>query len=172
MFGFLRPKLAPEGPIEIRCETTVECTAVDLYRLADWADPHNGRRQLGSEIIRLDDPPGRYRVGFDELPEHFVEVSVTEEVRHASYAFTCEIVPRIGRMVRTHERYGFDPLTPASCRLSLVVTATVAGPLRVKEHEHEVATMTLASRNALAKLKLHAEDGVEAARAVQGQLIV
>jgi hypothetical protein len=172
MFGFLRPKLVADGPIEIRCDTVVQRTAEDVYRLVDWADPGNGKRQLGSEIVRLDESPGRFRISLDELHGHFVEVSVTEEIPHASYAFACEIVPRIGRMVRAHEHYGFERLTVSTCRLSVVVTATVAGPLRLKEHEHEVMTMTLASRNALAKLKLHAEDGVEAARAVQGQLIV
>jgi hypothetical protein len=171
MFGFLRPKLAPDGPVEIRREVEIAAPAEDAYALVDWADPRNGQRALGGEITPLAGVPGRFRCVLAALPGHPFEIAVTEAVPPGAYAFTCEAVPRVGRLVRSHERYTFEPMTRSSCRLTLVMTATLAGPLRMKDHEHEVGTITRACRSALAKLKIHAEEGVEAARAVQDRIL-
>jgi hypothetical protein len=171
MFGFLKPTLAPAGPIEFRFDTVIEKPAEDVYALIDWADPRNGKRELGDEVTRIEGVPGRFRLVLDGLPGHRFEISVDEEIPHASYAFTCEVAPTIGRLVRSHELYRLEALSARSCRLTLVTTATFIDGMRLKAFEDEVLTMTVACHNALAKLKIHAEEGVEAVRAVQGKLI-
>ena len=171
MFGFLKPRLAPGGPVEVRFDAVIERPAEDVYALIDLADPRNAQSELGNEITRVGGAPGRFTVILRELPDHRFEVSVTDEIPHVAYAFDCETVPMAGRLVRAHERYSLEPLTEGSCRLKLVMTATFVDALRLKEYEHEVLTMSAACRNAVAKLKILAEEGIDAARAVQGRLI-
>ena len=165
MFGFLKPKLAPGGPVELRFDVVIEKAVEEVYALVDWADPHNAKRELGDHVSKVEGAPDRFRMILNELPDHVFEISVSEEMPHASYGFTSEIAPPIGRLVRAHELYSFEPLSAGSCRVTLVTTATFVGALPVKQYALEIQTMTVACVSAMAKLKIHAEEGVEAVRA-------
>jgi hypothetical protein len=56
--------------------------------------------------------------------------------------------------------------------VTLVNMVTFAGPMREAERSDEVLTMSVACHNGLAKLKIHAEEGVEAVMAEEGKAIV
>jgi hypothetical protein len=166
MFGWLKPKLAPDGPVEFYYEVVIEKSAVDVYAHIDWADPRNCKRELGDEVTSVEGARNRFRLIMDGLPEHLFRITVIEENPHASYAFTCEVCPMIGRLVKLQELYRLEPLTEHSCRVTLVAIATFVDAMRTNDFKREVMTMRVACRNALAKLKIHAEAGVEAVRAM------
>ena len=171
MFHFFKPKPAPQGPIEFVGEVVIEKPAEEVYALLDWADPGNAQRQLGNEVTAAG-APDQFRMIMVELPDHLVEMIVTEAVPHSTYGFTINIAPMVGRLVTSHERYSLEPLDGGTCRLTLINTVTLADGMGDEELEYEVTLMSVASHNALAKLKIHAEQGVEAVKAVEDRLIV
>ena len=77
-----------------------------------------------------------------------------------------------GRLAASHELYTLEQLGEQACRLELVNTVTFNGELRPKALAHETMMMTVSVHNALAKLKLHAEGGIAAVRAVEQDVVV
>lgn len=172
MFGLLKPKPVPEGPIEFAGEVVVERAAEQVYALLDWGDPRNAMRTRGNHVTPVEVEAGRYRMIMAAIPDHVFDISVTEAEPHAGYAFAIMASPRLGRVVTSHERYGLEPLGAAACRLTLLNTVIFVDGMRPTELREEVAMMTVASHNALAKLKLQAERGIEAVKAAEDRLIV
>jgi hypothetical protein len=172
MFDFLKPKPAPEGPVTFDFDIEIERAASEVYALLDWADPRNAKRQLGSDVVPVEDMPGRFRLYLEAMPAHVFEIAVTEAVPDQTYAFECEIEPSVGRLVSSREVYTFEALGPDRCLLRLVNTATLVDGMKMKDFEFELMQLSVACHNALAKLKIHAEQGAEAVRAVEGKLIV
>src|SRR5690606_37328878 len=125
------------------------------------------KRALGSRIDQVASAPDRYLMRLDMLPDHLVELTVTEARPGELYAFEAALSPPVGRLVSSHEAYAVEPLDAESCRLRLTVTATFVSGLRQKTYAAEIATMMAACHNALAKLKIHAEQGVEAVREIE-----
>ena len=150
----------------------IEKPVAEVYAHLDWADPRNCKRELGNEVASVEGAHNRFRLIMDGLPDHLFEIMVVDETPHATYAFTSEACPMIGRLVKMKELYSLEPLTRSSCRVTLVATATFVDAMRLKDFKHEVMTMGVACRNALAKLKIHAEAGVEAVRAMDDQRII
>jgi hypothetical protein len=171
MFGILRSKPAPQGPVEFRVEVVVGKPAAEVYALIDFADPRNAKRQLGNHVAPVEGEAGRYDMVLNTLPGHRFEITVDEAVPPASYAFTSTTLPMIGRLARSHERYDFEPLDDASCRLTLAVTATFVHGMRLKDFHHEVGMMALACQSAAEKIRIHAEAGLQAARSVENLLV-
>lgn len=169
MFGFLKPRMAPEGPVQFNHATNIDRPASEVFPLLDYADERNAKRALGSRIENVSDLPDRYLMRLDLLPDHVVELTVTDDIPGEIYAFEATMIPQAGRLLSSHEAYTVEPLDERSCRLHLSVTATFVEGLRLKAYEAEIAAMSAACHNALVKLKLHAEQGVEAVRAVEAQ---
>ena len=169
MFGFLKRKAEPVGPFEFEHGTEIERPAAEVYAMIDWADPRNAKRALGNKVEQVGTAPDRYRLHLDLVPDHRFEMIVTEEVPGRSYAFENEITPSVGRLVSSHETYAIEPLGEGSCRLSLVISALFVGGLSAEDMAMEVMMMGTAGQNALAKLKIQAEQGVEAVHAVEAQ---
>ena len=172
MFHFFKPKPAPQGPIEFGGEVVIEKPAEEVYALLDWADPRNAKRQLGNEVAAIEGAPDRFRMTLAALPGHVFDMIVTEAVPHSAYGFATHITPSVGRLVTSHEHYRLEPLGTGTCRLTLVNTVTFIDGMRMKQLSEEVMIMSVASHNALAKLKIHAEQGAEAVTAVEDRLIV
>ena len=172
MFHWLKPKLGPGGPIEFRGEVVIEKPVEQVYALLDWADRRNAKRELGNDIAALEGASDRFRMTMPALPDHVFDMTVTEAAPHAAYAFATEITPMIGRLASSHEHYDLEPLGAGTCRLTLVHTVTFIDGLRMDEFSDEVAIMTVACHNALAKFKIHAEQGIDAVKAADARLIV
>lgn len=171
MFGLFRPKLAPEGPVDFKVDIEIARPASDVYPLIDWADPHNAKRQLGNTIAPVDGE-SRFEMILNGLPDHRFEIVVTEAEPHRVYEFASRIVPRIGRLVASKERYTFEPLGSDRCRLTLVTSAEFGEGLRVREFQQELCAMSAAVHSALEKLRIHAEHGLRAGKAVEGRLVL
>lgn len=172
MFQFLKPKSAPEGPIELRFDVTIERPAEEVYALVDWGGPRNAKRELGNEVVAVEGRVGQFHLALAGLPGQRFEITVFDAVPHAAYSFECDIVPMIGQLKRTREVYAFEPVAEGVCLVTLAITATFASGLSARKIEHERLAMTAACVSALAKLKIHAEKGVEAVRVVESQQLV
>jgi hypothetical protein len=167
MFGLLKRKAEPFGPCEFEHKIEIERPAEEVYALIDWADPRNAKRALGNKVEQL--APDRFRLHLDMVPGHRFEMIVTEAVPGQSYAYDAEITPPVGRLVSCSEAYTVEPLGEASCRLALTVTAWIIGGMSEEDMAMEIMMMGTSGQNAVAKLKIQAEQGVEAVHAIEAQ---
>ena len=170
MFGLFKKQMAPEGPVQFEAAVEVERPAADVYALIDWADPRNAKRQLGHDIIPLDGDPKRFRLVMSEMPGHRFDMTVLKEVPGQAYTFETDIQPRVGRLESDEERYSLEPLGDDRCKLNLTCVVNFQRGLTMKQFERELAMMSLACQRAVIKLKLHAEEGLEALQALEAQI--
>lgn len=166
MFGWLKPERAPEGPYQFVGAIEIDRPAAEVFPLLDLADPRYAKRELGERVEEVDGAPGNFRMVIGAVPDLLFELTVTERVADAWIGFDCTITPPVGRLAASHELYTLEQLGPDTCRLELVNTVTFASKLRPGALRDETAIMTIAVQSALAKLKLHAEDGADAVRAL------
>lgn len=164
MFGLFKRKPAPEGPVQFEGTIEIDRPAADVYRLIDWEDPCNAKRQLGYTLGPIAGEPGRYRLVMPELPDNNFDMTVLTAIPGETYKFLTDIQPRIGRLVSDEECYSIEPDGDKRCKLSIRVIATFQRGMSMRQFEQEVARMTVSCQRALIKLKAHAEDGVEAVR--------
>lgn len=167
MLGFLKRKVEPLGPFGFGHSVAIDLPAAEVYALLDWADPRNAKRALGNKVEQVGTSPDRFRMLLDMVPGHVFEMIVTDAVPGESYAFESEITPPPGRLVACHETYTIEPLDEQSCVLTLLVSATFVGGLSNEDAAMEVMMMTVSCGNALEKLKIQAEQGVEAVHAIE-----
>jgi hypothetical protein len=168
MFGILKRKAdEPLGPFVFEHTIEIAKPAAEVYAMLDWADPRNAKRALGNKVEQVGSAPDRFRLHLDLVPDHRFEMIVTEAVPGRSYAFENEITPPVGRLASSHEAYAVEPLGEGSCRLSLVISATFVGGMSDQEIAMEVMMMGMSGQNALAKLQIQAEQGVDAVHAIE-----
>lgn len=163
MFGLFRKNCAPDGPVAFNAEMDVGRSAEHVYRLLDWADERNAKRGEGHRVLP-GDTPGQWRLvmkGAGHCPYH---LSVTREVPNRHYAYVCKPERTVGKLVSSHEAFGLEPLAHDRCRVSVEVTAAFTPGLTQARFARESAAMSLACHNSLARLKIHAEQGADAAR--------
>lgn len=167
MFGLAKKKkpAEPMGPFEFSHSIQIERPAADVYALVDWADPRNSKRALGNKVEQV--APDRFRMHLDLVPDHRFEMIVTEAVPGKRYAFENEITPSAGQLVSSHETYSVEPLGENSCHLGLTVAVWFNGGLSAEEMAAEVMIMGMSGQNALAKLKVMAEEGAEAVHRIE-----
>lgn len=167
MFGILKRKVEPMGPFEFGDSVAIARPASEIYALLDWADARNAKRALGNKVEQVGSAPERFRMTLDLVPGHVFEMIVTNAVPGETYAFENEITPPPGRLVSSRETYSIEPIEEGSCVLTLVVSASFTGGLSDEALAMEVMMMTVACENALEKLKIQAEQGVEAVHAIE-----
>lgn len=85
---------------------------------------------------------------------------------------SCWINPRVRHLDTSHELYRLEALGDNACRPELVNTVSFRKLLGRAELEHEAIKLTLSIHNTLAKLKIQAEQGIEAARATDEEIVV
>lgn len=170
MFGLFKPKPAPEGPIKLTFSVLVERPPADVYPLIDWADPRNAKRQLGHSVAAIDGSSSHFRLIMTEMPEHNFDMKVSDATPGSSYRFSTDINPRVGRLEASEEHYQLAPAGDGQCELTLTISATFFTGLNQKEFKQEVLMVGVACHNALHKLKVHAEEGVEGVRALETEL--
>ena len=172
MLGALNPVGGPDGNVEFEREVEIERPATEVYPLLDWADPRHAKRQLGDQVESVACEPGRFRLIMADLPGHVFEMEVTEAAPPSAYGYGVEIRPPIGRLAASHERYSLEPLEAGRCRVTLVNKVAFVEGMDMDALAVEIGMMTIACHNALAKLKIQAEQGVEAVRAEKHKTIV
>ena len=164
MFGMFKKKPVPGGPITFDFDVMVESPPADVYALVDWADPRNAKRQLGHSVTGQSP---HFELGMKALANHQITFEVLEETPGQVYAFTCDIQPRVGRLVASTDRYTFEDAGHGKCLLRLVNEATFTEGISHREFEQEMIKMSVATNDAIMKLKVLAELGLEAAKSVE-----
>lgn len=167
MFGLFKPKLAPDGPVTFSLPVEIEAPVEAVYALIDWASPDNAKRQLGHHVEPLDGRPGEYLLVMKGMEDLRFEFGVIEAVPNEAYAYNCEIVPSVGRLKHSIERYDFSALDEGRCLVTLTTTAQFEDGMRMKDYTSELHIMAQATAQAMAKFKLHAEQGAQAVRDIE-----
>lgn len=167
MFGLFKPKLAPDGPVEIGADVEIDKSADEVFALIDWADPRNAKRATGNDVRQVEGKPDQFEMVMPFMDDLVFKFLVTENEPGRKYAFGCIIDPPMGNLETSHETYEFEPLGEDKCHVSLVTEVKFVDGLREKEFTCEVAAMAASVQSALQKLKLQAEHGAEVAKAIE-----
>jgi hypothetical protein len=165
MFGILKRKAEPIGPFEFEHSIEIERPAAEVYALVDFSDPRNAKRALGNKVEQVS--ADRFEMRLDLVPGHVFGMTVSEAVPGRSYAFETDVAPPVGRLVASHEAFSIEPLGEGACKLGLTISAWFDGSLSAEETAMEVMMMGMAGQNALTKLKVHAEEGVDAVHRIE-----
>lgn len=164
MFGLFKAKPAPEGPAHFALEMDIACAGDELFGLVNCADHRFWKNDVG----HVDNvAPGRFRMHLDLVPDHVFTLVVTEAEPGRMFAYDTQATPRTGKLVKTHERYDIVPVDGRHCTVTLSVDAWFEDGLTYAEWEQEAAMMAMGVNNSLAKLKIHAEEGVAMVRHVE-----
>ncbi len=166
MFGWFKKKMAPEGPVDFALDMEIARPAADIYRLLDWSDDMNAKRAEGQQVL-AGAGIGQWRLIMQGMEDVTFHLNVTQEERDRLYGYTCQADPMIGRLVSSHEVFRIEPLPDGTSKVYLHVTAQFIDGMTEKEFARETALMSLGCHSSLARLKIHAEHGPDAARDAQ-----
>lgn len=168
MFGLFKRQMAPEGPVEFKAEMPIERPADHIYALLDFADERNAKRAEGNRVLpgggAGSGGSGRWRLLMTGMDSHEFLLDLIEAERPLRYEYECRAVPTLGRLVSAIEAWTIEPLGEHGCNVRLVVTAEFVTGLTERQFAKEVSMMSAGCHNALARLKIHAEHGANAAR--------
>ena len=160
------PPLVEAGPHTFESEVRIARPAAEVYPLLDLADPRHAKRQLGERVDAVPGEPGTFAMVLSELPDAVFTLEITRAVAAQEYAFSCVSSVTFGRAIHFHEHYVLKPLRRNKCSLKLAMTVTFDGPLDEETYAMEAMMLSYGAASARGKIKLHAEDGVEAVRAL------
>ena len=165
MFGMFNKKPVPNGPITFDFDVLIGRAPADVYALVDWADPRNAKRQLGHTV---EGRSPHFLLRMTSMHDLDFKLEVIEEKPSEIYAYACDIQPRVGRLVTSVERFIFEPVNDGQCLVRLINEATFIDNMTRRQFEQEMMMMSTATNDGLIKLKVIAEMGVDAAKAVEG----
>jgi len=172
MFGLFKSRKVPEGPVHFDLAGEFACPAQEVYALLDWSSPTNSKRLLGHEVMPVVGMKGRYRMILKSLPDHIFELQEMRVEPGKHYEYVCEIMPPFAALVRTTESYRIEPLGENACKVTQRTEATFSDGMRYKDFQQEVMVMASACQSALEKLRIQAEHGTAALRAVEDKLVL
>ncbi|GMN12658.1 SRPBCC family protein [Altererythrobacter sp. MTPC7] len=170
MFGLFKSAPRPQEPVRYIGEVEIEKPCEDVYALLDFADPRNAKRALGYDVREIG--TGRFQMVMETLPDLTFVFDVREARPARRYEFDCIIEPALPNLVRSNEVYELEPLNEAACRLTLTNTVELRPGLGKREYRHETAMMATSTQSALQKLKLQAEHGAAATKAVENNALI
>ena len=166
MFGLFKPKLALEGPYPFEIEGEIAARAADVYALLDFADPRNAMRARGATITAVGGAGQRFVMTLPQVPDLDFHIDVIEAEAPNHYTYAITIDPPVGRMAASTESYTVSDIPGGGCRVRLENAVTFQHGLREKDVPEEFGMVTVALYKTVAKLKLQAEQGVEAVLAL------
>lgn len=165
MLGWFKRKPAPEGPVQIMVAIEVGTSVEAFFDLLDFASPTNAKMLLGHSVIGVG--PDQYALVMNFLPDLVFEITVEECQAPASYAYHTPIPAGVGPLLWTVERFDLEPRGPDSCEVHLLTTGEFRPGLSLTEYQQEIAKLSLAVQNALMKLKILAEGGIDQVKAFE-----
>jgi uncharacterized protein YndB with AHSA1/START domain len=169
MFGLFKPKLAPVGPHPFEIEGDIAVSAAEVFALIDFADPRNAMVARGCTVEAVEGPGRRFLMRVPQVPDLDFHIDVIESEAPNHYAYAIVIDPLVGRMASATESYTVWDVPGGGCRVRFENAVTFQEGFRERDVIEEFARVTVASHNSLAKLKLQAEQGVEAVLALEAQ---
>ena len=158
--------LIEAGPHVFESEVRIARPVAEVYPLLDFADPRNAKRQLGEKVEAVAGQPETFTMVLSDLPDAVFTMQVTHAEPGREYAYTCVSSVKFGRAIHFHEHFVLEPMRGNKCRLKLRLAVTFEAPLDEDAFAVEAMMLSFSGSSALGKIKLHAEDGVEAVLAV------
>ena len=169
MFGLFKPKPAPPGRHTFTVEVDIAVSAAELFALVDFADPRNALRARGASVEAKDGEGRRFLMKLPRLDDLDFHIDVIEAEAANHYTYAIVIDPLVGRLAASTEAYTIWDAPGGGCRVRFENTVTFQDGMLARHVEPEFAMVTMASVNALGKLKLQAEQGVAAILAFEEQ---
>ncbi len=164
MFGLFESPMAPEEPVEIEMDLEVERSAQDVHAMVDFGDPRNHKMAVGT-VARTGS--NTFDLVLDMLPDLTFPITELSQEPGRSYDIESVLPEELGaRLYKTVERTEIEPLGKNRCKVTCR-TAAHFHPMKMKHYQDEVAMIAAGCYNSLAKLKVHAEQGVEVVRQIE-----
>lgn len=163
MFEFSKKKPLIEGPIEFEAEVEIGRPALEVFPLIDVSSSGFAQIALGNTVRKVSDDT--FELALAEMDELTFRMQVIERVEGQKHTAKVVIEPLFGNLVSAVEAYEIHSIDAESCAVKLVTKATFADQLSDEDMAGEIAMMSMAVEDDLAKLKIHAEHGVEAVHA-------
>jgi hypothetical protein len=167
MFGLFKPKLAPVGPHPFEIEGDIGATAAEVFALIDFADPRNAMKARGASVEAVAGDGQRFVMKLPQVPDLDFHIDVIESEAPNHYAYAMLIDPLVGRLAASTESYTVWDVPGGGCRVRLENSVTFQEGLQEKHLVEEFALVTMSLYKTVAKLKLQAEQGVEAVLAFE-----
>jgi len=167
MFGFNKKKRLIEGPIDFTAEVEIDRPAADVFPLIDLADPLFRHAQTGAQVRRVESAGDQFEMIVEEFNDAVFKFNVLVREPNARYAIDSKMEPQLFALVKSNETYVFEPRGDDACRVTLTTSATFDDDLSDKDITGEMAMMSEAIVNEMQKLKVLAEDGIEALKAME-----
>lgn len=152
-------------PVTIEGDIEIRAAAEEVFALIDFRSKDNALRARGFAFGDCDPDAGRFEVCNPDMPDVTFHFEVTERRRGREITFrsTLECERQLGALEESVSAYRIVPIGERFCRLELTETARLRAGLSDVDRKAEQSLLILTVHNNLAQLKLHAEEGAEAA---------
>ena len=167
MFGFNKNKRAIEGPVEFTAEVEINRPASEVFPLIDISDPRFGHAQRGAQVAAVEGKPNQFELPVEEFDDAVFHFNVLERVDGLRHKAVCAMVPQLFALVKAVEDYQIEPIGDDKCLVKITVSAEFDPNLSDEEVANEAAVMSMAVTGDLEKLLVHAEEGLEAVKALE-----
>ena len=167
MLGLFKKKMAPQEPVELAVVVPVDAAPERFFELVDFSDPANAKRELGHEVRQTGD--GNFVLVMSFMPDLEFPIVVEKCERPVLYAYSTQMPEGVGNLVRSEESYQIEKSEDGGCIVVLTMKAELQPGLTMKEYNREIGMLTLSLQNSMAKMKLHAEGGIEDVREFERQ---
>lgn len=164
MFGFNKERRLIEGPVEFTFDIQIDRPASEVFPLIDVADARFSHAQRGAQLRRVEGETGRYDMVLAEMEDAVFQFTVLERIEGVRHSLSAVMVPQLFALEKSIEEHVIEPLGETACRVTLKTSATFDAGLSDDEMASEIAVMSTAVARDLEKLKLLAEEGLEAVR--------
>ena len=167
MFGLFKKKMAPHEPVELAAVVPVDAAPERFFELVDFSDPANAKRELGHEVRQTGN--GNFVLVMSFMPDLEFPIVVEKCERPVRYAYSTQMPEGVGNLVRSEESYQIEKSEEGGCIVVLTMKAELQPGLTMREYNREIGMLTLSLQNSMAKMKLHAEGGIEDVREFERQ---
>ncbi|MEO0418881.1 MAG: hypothetical protein AAF249_08450 [Pseudomonadota bacterium] len=167
MFEFNKSKRLIEGPVEFTAEVEIDRPASEVFPLVDIADPRFKHAQMGAKVSAANGSDTVYELTLEEMDDVVFRFTVLERVAGERLKLEAVTDPQINALEKSIEIHAIEPINDTACRVTLNTIATFDPELSDEEVTGEIAMMNEAVMGDLEKLKVLAEDGLEALQALE-----
>ena len=120
----------------------------------------------GATITPVEGNGQRFVMNLPQVPDLDFHIDVIEAEAPNFYSYAIVVDPLVGRKAASIESYTVSDMPGGGCRVRLENAVTFQEGLREKDVPEEFGMVTVALYKTVAKLKLQAEQGVEAVLAL------
>ena len=167
MFGFNKNKRMIDGPIEFTAEVEIERPASHVFPLVDVSDPRFRHAQCGAVVKAVENTTDRFEMVAEEVEDAVFHFQIVERVVPNRLILEARIEPQLFALEKSIEETVIEPVGDDTCRVKLITKATFDADLTDEEVAGEIAIMSEAVTGELEKIKVLAEDGIEALKELQ-----